>query len=207
MPYRSGSAARTTAHGRGQCTVVERMEAEEQAALKGLLDRDAKPALEADVSSYARGRTRVWLQREMPLGPTRKEQPGLEAPELWAALARIWRRHLPGSCEVGLAIHGRIGIGAHRDASYASEVAMNVNLGKARWWWDRQRDGRPRPIASDEWTPLEGGEVLVFDSKHLHAAQPEEDDRWTVVLWKVKHARWVDGRWRAGLRPQQRMAA
>ena len=192
---------------RGRCAVAERLGAEEREGLRALLERYAAPALEPDVSSYARGRTRVWLQREMPLGPTRRERPGLVAPRLWSALGAVWRRHLPGRCEVGLAIHGEVGIGPHRDASYAAEIAMNVNLGRADWWWDPDRAGVRREVREEEWTRLEGGEVLVFDAKHLHAARPREADRWTVVLWQVKHARKVDGRWRAGLRPEQRMAA
>ena len=173
---------------RQPCRKVEQLGAADVERLKEMLERSVRPSLKADVSSYARGRTRCWLQREMPLGPTQRERPGLKVPDLWAALSAIWMRHLPGRPETGLASRGEIGITPHRDASYARPVTMSVNLGRAKWFHDPRRNGatKGRVVGPHEWQVLAGGEVLVFDSKHPHAAQPLEPDRWVVILWQVK---------------------
>ena len=173
---------------RAPCRTVEYLGDGDMERLKGLLERDVRPRLTPDVSNYAKGRTRCWLEREMPLGKTQREKPGLKAPVLWDALSRIWMRHLPGRPETGLAICGEVGISPHRDASYACPITMSVNLGPARWFHDRNRHGdtRGRIVRPDEWQVLHGGEVLVFDSKHPHAAQPLDPKRWVVILWQTK---------------------
>ena len=64
--------------------------------------------------------------------------------------------------------------------------------------------GRPRTeVREHEWTELSGGEVIVFDSKWLHAAEPIEPERWTVVLWQIKYATTTQGRKVSGLEPHQ----
>lgn len=65
---------------------------------------------------------------------------------------------------------------------------MSVNLGAAKWFHDTNRHGgtKGRVVAPHEWTRLRGGEVLVFDSKHPHAAEPLDPERWVVILWQVK---------------------
>ena len=171
-----------------KCRTVEQLGAEEVNRLKGLLNEHVRPHLARDVSTYARGRTRCWLERHMPLGGSERERPGLKVPMLWRGLTDIWMRHLPGRPETGLAICGEVGITPHRDASYARPITMSVNLGPARWFHDRNRHGgtKGRVVAPHEWTTLRGGEVLVFDSKHPHAAQPLDPERWVVILWQVK---------------------
>lgn len=173
---------------RTPCRTVETMGAEELGRMVGMMEAHVRPHLVADVSTYARGRTRCWLQREMPLGPTQREKPGLRVPVLWDALTDIWMRHLPGRPETGLACCGEIGITPHRDASYARPVTMSVNLGPAKWFHDPRRNGatKGRFVQPHEWQVLKGGEVLVFDSKHPHAAQPLDPNRWVVILWQTK---------------------
>ena len=170
------------------CRKVEQLAEGEVERLKGVLEQHVRPHLVPDVSTYARGRTRAWLEREMPLGPTQREKPGVKVPVLWGVLGDIWRRHLPGHPETGLAICGEVGITPHRDASYARPITMSVNLGPARWFHDRARNGatKGRVVQEHEWTNLAGGEVLVFDSKHPHAAKPLDPKRWVIILWQVK---------------------
>lgn len=107
---------------------------------------------------------------------------------MWKALTAIWMRHLPGRPQTGLAIRGEVGIDPHRDASYARPTTMSVNLGPARWFHDPDRHGeaKGRVVRPNEWQKLAGGEVMVFNSKHPHAARPESPDRWVVILWQVK---------------------
>ena len=37
----------------------------------------------------------------------------------------------------------------------------------------------------EEWQIFKGGEVLVFDSKHPHAAHLLNRKRWVVILWQT----------------------
>ena len=151
------------------------------------LDRHLAPHLAPDVSNYARGRRRAWLQVEAPLGPTQPWHTGLASARLWPWLVRVWRRVDPVTDpQVGLAIHGDTGIAWHRDASYAQARALLVNFGPCTFDIDRARDsgnGRPlEPVSLD----LSGGEVLDFDCKHQHRVVDADPSRWSIVLWRLK---------------------
>ena len=166
-------------------TIALRLSPERVRALRALLDAEVRPHLTPDVSSYAKGRTRCWLMWEGPLSKWRGYAPALNKPALWKALCALWReaggRDLP---DLGLALHGPVGIGAHRDASYAHADAVTVNLGRAEWGHHPARHGNdPAGLA---WTQLEGGEIIRFDAKHLHASRNIDPERWAVVLWRAK---------------------
>lgn len=51
----------------GKCRTVEHLGAQETKRLKGLLNEHVRPHLARDVSTYARGRSRCWLEQHMPL--------------------------------------------------------------------------------------------------------------------------------------------
>ena len=73
------------------------------------LERHVAPHLAPDVSNYAKGRQRAWLEIEAPLGPTQPWCPGLASHRLWPWLVAVWRRIDPGTDPaVGLAIRGVI---------------------------------------------------------------------------------------------------
>ncbi len=118
------------------------------------LERHVAPRLAPDVSNYAKGRQRAWLEVEAPLGPTQPWRPGLASHRLWPWLEAVWRRIDPHTePQVGLAIHGDTGISWHRDASYAHARAALVNLGPCTFELDRTRDsanGRPADPVSLE---------------------------------------------------------
>ena len=151
------------------------------------LERHVAPHLAPDVSNYAKGRERAWLEIEAPLGPTQPWRAGLASERLWPWLTRVWRRFHPDTQPaVGLAIRGDVGIAWHRDAAYARSDALIVNLGPAVFEIDAARDsrnGRPLdPLSFD----LVGGEILAFDCKHQHRVLDADPARWSVVLWRMK---------------------
>ena len=149
------------------------------------LENTVAPALSPDVSSYARGRTRAWLQYEAPLSRRQNYRRGLRDPKLWTWLATTWQRAgYAGTPDLALALHGPIGIRPHRDASYAHAHALTVNLGTAEWGWHPDRQGQ-NP-ANLHWTTLTGGEILKFDCKHLHSSRNLDPARWAIVLWQAK---------------------
>ena len=156
-------------------------------AVAGHLDRHVAPHLTPDVSNYARGRQRAWLEIEAPLGPTQPWRPGLASDRLWPWLVRVWRRFHPASePALGLAIRGDVGIAWHRDAAYAKSDALIVNLGPATFEIDAERDsanGRPGdPVSLD----LRPGDVIAFDCKHQHRVVDADPARWSIVLWRLK---------------------
>ena len=151
------------------------------------LDRHVAPHLAPDVSNYAKGRQRAWLEIEAPLGPTQPWRPGLASERLWPWLTRVWQRLHPATRpQVGLAIRGDVGIAWHRDAAYAMNAALIVNLGFATFEIDAARDsanGRPQnPL----WLDLSPGDVIAFDCKHQHRVINADPARWSVVLWRMK---------------------
>ena len=149
------------------------------------LNREVKPALTPDVSSYARGRTRCWLEWEGPLSARQDYRPALVVPALWDRLTAIWKESgLKGRPDLGLALHGPVGIRPHRDASYARSTALSINLGKASWGWSPERHSND--AANLRWMDLKGGEVIVFDCKHRHAARSVAPDRWAIIVWQTK---------------------
>lgn len=149
------------------------------------LERIVAPELSPDVSTYARGRTRAWLQYEAPLSARQHYRPGLRDTKLWTWLTKIWgQAGYAGAPDVGLALHGPIGIRPHRDASYAHAGALTVNLGPAEWGWHPDRHGQSP--AQLEWASLAGGEILRFDCKHLHSSRNLDPRRWAIVLWEAK---------------------
>ena len=151
------------------------------------LDRHVAPHLAPDVSNYAGGRRRAWLGIEAPLGPAQPWRPGLASERLWPWLTRVWRRFHPATApQVGLAIHGDVGIAWHRDAAYAQNDALIVNRGPATFEIDTARDsanGRPLDPLSLE---LDRDHVVAFDCKHQHRVLDADPTRWSVVLWRLK---------------------
>lgn len=156
-------------------------------ALVDHLETHVAPHLAPDVSSYAPGRTRAWLQIEAPLGPTQPWLPGLASARLWPWLVQVWQRRWPASePDLGLAIRGDHGIAWHRDASYACPGAVIVNFGTCRFGIDGDRNspnGDPRRPLHYRLDP---GVAYSFDCKHQHRVIDADEDRWSIVLWRQK---------------------
>ena len=157
------------------------------AAVVDHLDRHVAPHLAADVSSYAPGRLRAWLETEAPLGPTQPWRPGLASARLWPWLTRVWRRVDPDTDpQLGLAVHGDAGIAWHRDAAYARSEAVLVNLGPCTFGIDAARDSANGTPVEPADHRLGAGDVLAFDCKHQHRVVDADPARWSIVLWRLK---------------------
>ena len=168
-------------------SVAFRIPSKTVAAVATHLDQHVAEHLVKDVSRYAPGRERVWLEMEAPLGPAQPWRRGVSSERLWPWLTGVWQRHDPATApDLGLAICGENGIEWHRDASFAMSPAMIVNLGRCRFEIDHDRsspNGRPlRPVA----TELFGGEVLAFNCKYQHRVVEPDASRWSIVLWRLK---------------------
>jgi len=147
------------------------------------LDKHITPDLEPDISSYARGRKRSWLNWEATLTSPTRFSPGLIDKRLWNWLSQVWKRAgMRGTPELGLAIHGDIPITLHRDASYADKESLNVNLGGVTWLYDTSRG-----VGTITETTLDGGEIIPFNCKHRHGVFDPLPNRWSIILWRVSN--------------------
>ena len=109
---------------------LEKMTPEEVAEITALLEKNVLPHLQSDVSNYAKGRQRVWLPYEAPLG----NQPftaGLLDGEVWQWIVDRCAKH-GFKAQVALISKGG-NINPHRDTTFAAAWAMGFNLGKCDW--------------------------------------------------------------------------
>jgi hypothetical protein len=147
-----------------------------------------KDRLVPDVSTYAVGRQRFWLQAEGPLSQTGSFKLGVIDHKLWEWCLRVF----PGA-QLGLAAYGPVGIRLHRDTSYADYEAVSINLGEVgAWLYDDQYP------AFNAWAPAEAcntsdlrdmalpvGAVTRFNCKNPHQVVDPAEDRWSINLWRV----------------------
>ena len=143
-----------------------------------------KDRLERDVSNYAKGRQRYWLNYKWGL-KSRRFTHGVKDQRLWNFCQEIF----PGA-DLGLVVYGGIGIDLHRDDSYADWRGVGVNLGNIEAWvYDCQ-------YPEFRWTPnqnepnprrykVEVGDVFEFNTKNPHSALNPAEDRWGIFLWRV----------------------
>lgn len=148
-----------------------------------LLEREALPNLQSDVSSYAKGRMRVWLPYEAPLDSpqsfSRPFIPGLLHGELWQFIVDLCAKH-GFTAQVALASKGG-SILPHRDTTYAAEWAFAINLGECNWGIASDREMK----SPDYFMQLKGGEVFKFNCKHVHAVSNVDPNRWAINIWAI----------------------
>lgn len=157
---------------------LEKLTPEEIAEITALLEKNVLPHLQSDVSNYAKGRQRVWLPYEAPLG----NQPfttGLMDDEVWQWIVDRCAKY-GFRAQVALISKGG-NIKPHRDTTYAAAWAVGFNLGKCDWHIASTRDS----AKTDFTMNLVGGEVFKFNSKHTHAVTNAEPDRWSINVWAI----------------------
>lgn len=162
---------------------LELLKPETISHIVALLEKDALPNLQADVSNYAKGRMRVWLPYEAPLDSpqsfSRPFVPGLLRDELWQFIVDLCAKH-GFTAQVALASKGG-SIEPHRDTTYAAEWSFAINLGKCNWSIASGRD-MSKPDYSMQ---LNGGEVFKFNCKHVHSVSNVDPNRWAINVWAI----------------------
>lgn len=157
---------------------LEKMTPEEVEEITALLEKNVLPHLQSDVSNYAKGRQRVWLPYEAPLG-NQPFIPGLMDGEVWQWIVDRCAKY-GFRAQVALISKGG-NINPHRDTTFAAPWAMGFNLGKCDWHIASTRDAK-KP---DYTMNLSGGEVFKFNSKHVHAVTNALPDRWSINVWTI----------------------
>lgn len=162
---------------------LERLNQETTNHIISLLEKDVLPNLQADISSYAKGRMRVWMPYEAPLdspnSPNRPFIPGLLHDELWQFIVDLCAKH-GFTAQLALASKGG-SIKPHRDTTYAAAWSFGINLGECDWQIASTRDS----AKPDYSMHLTGGEVFKFNSKHTHAVVNAKPDRWAINVWAI----------------------
>lgn len=150
------------------------------------LESTVRPALRPDVSNYAKGRLRCWLNNEPTLSSPTRILPGFEVrDEIISRLAELIEWDFDFCLVTYSGDETPIGISPHRDAAFANFDAMSLNVsGECRfdYWEDRGASKKTGPSHSLILTP---GDVTAFNCKHLHAATPGPK-RWNLNFWRAK---------------------
>lgn len=162
---------------------LEKLSPEEVAWITEKLEERILPHLKSDVSSYARGRQRVWMPYEAPLdSQTNINQPftpGVLDDEIWQWIVDLCAKH-GFKAETCLISKGG-SIKPHRDTTYAAAWAVGINLGVCNWHIASDRNS----AKTDYSMSLTGGEVFKFNSKHVHAVTDSSPDRWAINVWAI----------------------
>lgn len=154
-----------------------------QVVLREILERDVLPILETDVSSYARGRKRIWMPYQAPLDTaanmTQPFEPKLMHHALWQWIVDICHKY---GMKAQTALISKGGsINPHRDTTYAAEWAFGINLGECKWSIASKRES----AKTDYTMELKGGEVFSFNSKHVHSVSDVSPERWAINVWAI----------------------
>lgn len=164
--------------------------------LQAWLESTVKAHLKPDVSGYARGRMRVWLDVEPSLTDPVRLSKGLPVSEF--VKQRLFDL-IGWSFDYALVTYSGdekpIGITPHRDARYADYEAVGLNVSGTcdfSYWEGRKSFGKSRSVVEhhphvDPPTHslfLEPGDVIRFNCKNLHSAQPSAC-RWNINFWRA----------------------
>ncbi len=157
--------------------------------IQEILSIAKQTSMKEDVSSYAKGRNRIWLNAHWDLKNKKFDtEDCLKNERLWEILKSIWPE-----AEIGLLTYSGKenpkGINLHRDDSYADYESWGIQLsgtcqfdyagGYKNFKWEQDRD--EEYIKSYILNP---GDVYRFNCKNRHSAIPSED-RYAINLWKI----------------------
>ena len=134
-----------------------------------------KNDLTRDVSNYAKGRQRVWLNG---IGEPHLAYPKIMPSIQHLTIDKFIQEKLGIQYDFCLAHFSgdkAIGIKPHRDASFSNRIAFGINLGGCDF-----SIGEP----AKEYR-LSGGEIYSFNCKTIHSADPVLN-RWGLNLWTAK---------------------
>lgn len=154
-----------------------------------MLDIAKRAELHEDVSSYARGRQRTWLNMHWDLKDRKfTKENCLRDARMWEVLKKIWPE-----AEIGLLTYSGeenpVGIKLHRDDSYADYESWGVQLsgrceflymgGYRNFCWDQEVDDE-----AEQSFELGPGDIFQFNCKNRHSAVPGPG-RYAINLWKI----------------------
>lgn len=161
------------------------------------LESIVRPHLSQDVSNYAKGRLRCWLNVEPHLGTRGGTKPGLPVHQsIINRMAELIDWQFDYCLVTYSGDQEAIGIDPHRDAGYADYEAYGLTVsGESlfRYWEGREAFGYApetnRLTANDPSTHqivVKPGMVTRFNCKNIHSAEPGTG-RWGLNFWRAKN--------------------
>ena len=163
--------------------------------LENWLNQMVRSHLVPDVSNYAKGRLRQWINVEPTLtSPTRLLRSPLQLDD---KIINRLKELIEWDFEFALITYSGdnspVGISAHRDASYADYETFGLHVsGEAQfdYWMERNSFGYSRGSLPETKDPthsiqLQPGQVVRFNCKNRHACNPGPQ-RWNINFWKGK---------------------
>ncbi len=176
--------------------------------LQAWLENFVRGSLTPDVSNYAKGRLRVWLDKEPQLFSPFNVLPGFPIVD---GIKERLKELIEWDYDFCLVTYSGdttpIGIGPHMDAGYADFEARSLHIsGECRfdYWQTRDTFGRGKistgytlnrktgvvelagaPAAPTNSLLLPLGAVTAFNCKSPHAASPGVK-RWNLNFWRAK---------------------
>lgn len=178
--------------------IVKILSVERQEELRSYLD-ERRCFLERDISKYAVGRQRYWLQHEPKLtGGGKEYKPAYRLSRLWSFCSATYS-HAITHCDlsytptaaVGLVAYGDVGISKHRDDTYADYPAVTINLSTTPTLWSYTlcypefKYSKQNENAEEEIHELPPGAVVLFNCKNPHAVVRCDKTRYSINLWSI----------------------
>jgi hypothetical protein len=138
--------------------------------------REATSIMSKDVSSYAKGRYRIWLFHECNLSNGKISKSYYDE-RLWNFCQRVYPETNIGLLTFGGNINGVFSTGLikdHRDHEYAKPIAKTVNIGSCIFRYD------------DKEYQLNDGDIIEFNCKKIHGVSKIlSEERFSINLWKL----------------------
>lgn len=165
--------------------IIHRISYQNQQRIRQDLE-NYKQFLKSDISNYAKGRQRFWIEAEWDLRH-KTFRKAVKMPRLNQYLKRLNIDY-----DLGLIAYGVTGIDWHRDDSYANFIAYSINLSSQPYEWGYQANypsyqySKQDPNAKQQIYLLKPGDVIKFNCKNPHSALGKDSDRWSINLWTVK---------------------
>jgi len=168
---------------------------QEHLELSQLLEKNIKPYMTPDVSSYARGRLRAWLKYEPSLFAPIVLKPAVPVPDqVWIGLQKLIGWDFNYCLATFSGKDEPTGILPHRDAAYADYEAYGLNVTETcefKYWMGRESFGsvpdthgyNPEKDLPTHVLNLVPGQLIRFNCKNIHQAIPSSN-RWNLNFWK-----------------------
>jgi hypothetical protein len=145
------------------------------------------PLMQLDISGYAKGRYRLWLNVQPNLSQV-AVTPAYQNDSLWQAIKIMFPEcdtallTFNGNCDL-FSSNGTIA--HHRDANFAQPPARMLNLGGISHFSYSLDHRNNRPDNCTTYL-LRPGDLVSFDCKHLHACTFAEPGRMSLVMWQMR---------------------
>lgn len=162
---------------------------ENQSAIINHLENNIYPQMIINPNGAARGRRQLWIQTAPPLNSSALWHVGFEDERLMKFITSISPE---GFIPEAVLVTKGGAIRRHRDARYASYMAMSINLGKVTWYYERCNDKYHHQSNLFESVPaarydFTGGEVFLFNTKNPHWVDNVDPERWGINVWMISN--------------------